>query len=63
MFSDGFHSELNMVEVATKKGVILREGNTYMFGETKLGIGKEKANAALSENPQMLEQVKTQCQL
>ena len=63
LFADGFHSELNMVEVATKKGVLEREGNTYSFGEVKLGTGKEKANAALLENPQMLEQVKTQCQL
>ena len=57
MFASGFESELNMVEVGTKKGVITRDGNTYIFGDTKLGVGKEKANAFLIEQPELMERL------
>lgn len=57
VYEKGFESKLNLIEAGTKKGVIDRVGNTYSFGDTKLGIGKEKAQEFLDANPELLEKV------
>lgn len=63
IYNDGFKSKLDLIEVGTKKGVIERVGNTYTFGETKLGVGKEKALEYLESNSELLLAVRQECQL
>lgn len=63
VYGAGFKSELDIVDVGTKKGVITRSGNTYMFGETKLGVGKEKALEFLKANSELQTLVRQECQL
>lgn len=62
-FTDGFHSQLDLVEVGTKKGVLRKEGITYYFGEIKLGAGKEKANQAITEQPELLQRLLSECHI
>lgn len=57
VFDSGFTSKLDLLQMATKKGVTVRNGNTYYFGEIKLGIGKEKANAFLDANSELSAQI------
>lgn len=52
-FEKGFSSQLDLIDVGIKTGVISRTGNTYSIGETKLGVGKEKALEALNANPEL----------
>lgn len=63
LYNKGFESKLNLIEVATKKGVVTRSGNTYMFGETKLGVGKEKALEFIEANESILQQIREKCEI
>lgn len=38
-------------------GALQKNGNTYLFEETKLGVGRENAKSFLKENPAVLEKV------
>jgi recombination protein RecA len=35
-----------------------KSGNTYIFGENKLGVGRENAKQFLKQNPEVLETIK-----
>lgn len=63
IYNEGFNSELDLIDVGTKKGVITRSGNTYSFGETKLGVGKEKALEFLNADSELQTAVRQECQL
>lgn len=63
LYDQGFKSELDIIDVGTKKGVITRSGNTYTFGDIKLGVGKEKALEFVKSNESLLQQLRQECQL
>jgi len=44
--------------MGVKKGVITRGGNTYSWGEQKLGVSKAKAEEFLETNPEIAEQIR-----
>lgn len=50
-YDRGFDSEIDYIEAGVEKGVITREGNSYLFAEKKLGLGKEKSLAAIMADP------------
>lgn len=57
MFNGGFSGEMNILDIGEKAGVITHEGNTYSFGEIKLGVGENKARTFLTENPEITSQI------
>lgn len=61
-YEKGFMSKLDLVDVGIKIGVIQRTGNTYSIGETKLGVGKEKALEALEASPELQSLVRQEYQ-
>lgn len=63
VYNEGFTSQLDLLEVGTKKGILARSGNTYTFGDIKLGVGKDKSTEFLKENPQINEQIKKACEI
>jgi len=58
VYNDGFYAELNLLAMGVKKGVITRGGNTYSWGEQKLGVSKAKAEEFLETNPEIAEQIR-----
>lgn len=60
MFSKGFKTVSNVVEIGLEKGVLHKEGkgHTIYFGETILGVGKAKAETYLEENPTLAAKLK-----
>jgi recombination protein RecA len=51
MFSEGGISYAgDLLDTATKYGVITKSGNSYTFGNTKLGVGRENAKKFLFDN-------------
>ena len=46
VFYDG-----QLLDIAVKKKIIKKKGNWYLYGDEKLGYGKEKAKFFLLENP------------
>jgi len=53
MYNEGISKEGDLVDTGVKYGVVAKTGNSFSFGETKLGVGREKAKAFLKENPKV----------
>jgi len=58
MFSEGGISYTgDLLDTGAKYAVITKSGNTYSFGEHKLGVGRENAKTFLKDNPKVAEQI------
>ena len=54
MFSEGGISYTgDLLDTAVKYNVITKSGNSYSFGESKLGVGRENAKTFLKDNPKV----------
>ncbi len=53
MYNEGISKEGDLIDTGVKYGVVAKTGNSFSFGETKLGVGREKAKAFLKENPKI----------
>jgi recombination protein RecA len=61
MFNEGGISYTSdLLDVGTKYNVITKSGNTYAFGETKLGVGRESAKAFLKDNSKVAADIEKQ---
>jgi recombination protein RecA len=57
-YGKGFSQEASLFEDAVNKGLFTKKGNTFYFGEMKLGVGATKAREALQE-PSFAAKVKS----
>lgn len=53
----GFDKEMSLIETAQKYDVVTKSGNSYFFGESKIGGTLKKASAALKEDLSMVEEI------
>ncbi|MDP4001394.1 MAG: recombinase RecA [bacterium] len=54
MFSEGGISYTgDLLDTAAKYNLVSKNGNTYSFGETKLGVGRENSKKFLQDNPEV----------
>jgi len=53
MYNEGISKEGDIIDTGVKYEVVTKSGNSFSFGETKLGVGREKAKAFLRENPKV----------
>ena len=61
MFSEGGISYVgDLIDTGTVYGAVTKSGNTFSFGETKLGVGRENAKKFLTENPKVASEVEKQ---
>ncbi len=58
IFGSGFSVAADLLGDAIDKGVVTKKGNTYFFGETKLGIGLAKVRKLLEEDEALFNQIK-----
>ena len=58
MFGRGIDRVGDLVNVASDVEVVQKSGSWYAFGETRLGQGKEKAVEFLSQNPDVLADIR-----
>ena len=57
MYNEGISKEGDLVDTGVKYGVVTKIGNSFSFGETKLGVGREKAKTFLKENPKVYGEI------
>jgi recombination protein RecA len=58
MFSEGGISYVgDLLDTACHHNVITKTGNTFSFGETKLGVGRENAKKFLMDNPKVAKDI------
>ena len=58
MYNEGISLTGDLLDVGVEQNAIQKSGNTYSFGEEKLGVGRENAKAYLKENPKLIKQIR-----
>jgi len=58
MYNEGISRGGDVLDTALIFGVVTKSGNSYSFGETKLGVGRENAKTYLKSNPDLIKQIK-----
>ncbi|MFA6918683.1 MAG: recombinase RecA [Patescibacteria group bacterium] len=58
MYNEGISIAGDLLDMGIERGVIKKSGNTYTYGEEKLGTGREVAKAYLRLNPKLIDIIK-----
>lgn len=58
MYNEGISVSGDLIDTGVIHQVIHKSGNSYSFGEEKLGVGREKAKQFLRENPKLMKQIR-----
>jgi len=58
MYNEGISIGGDVLDVGVLNNIVNKSGNTYSFGEIKLGVGRENARLYLKENPKIIEEIK-----
>ncbi|PIY96396.1 MAG: recombinase RecA [Candidatus Kerfeldbacteria bacterium CG_4_10_14_0_8_um_filter_42_10] len=58
MYSEGISIMGDVLDTALQYGVIQKNGNSYSYGEIKLGVGRETATNYLKDNPKLVQEIK-----
>jgi len=60
MYNEGISVSGDLIDTGIEYKVVHKSGNSYSFGEEKLGVGREKAKQYLRENPKLMKEVEKQ---
>lgn len=59
MYNEGISLSGDLLDVGIAYDVIKKAGNSYSYGEDKLGVGRETAKAFLRANPKLMKEIRT----
>ncbi|MEK7655335.1 MAG: recombinase RecA [Patescibacteria group bacterium] len=60
MYNEGISLPGDLLDTGTELGVIKKSGNSYSYGEEKLGMGRENAKTTLRERPDLFKVIREQ---
>jgi len=58
MYNEGISIAGDVIDTGLQYRVITKNGNTFSYGETKLGVGREQVRQFLRENPPLIAEIK-----
>jgi len=58
MYNEGISLSGDTLDTGAFYGVVQKRGNSYGYGEVKLGVGRENAKTYLKENPKLLQEIR-----
>lgn len=58
MYNEGISISGDTLDMGVLYGIVSKNGNSYTFGEEKLGVGRENAKRYLRENPKLIATIK-----
>ena len=58
MYNEGISISGDLVDLGTETGVLAKSGNSYSFGEVKLGVGRENAKATIKADPKLTKNLR-----
>lgn len=58
MYNEGISVSGDLIDTGVAHKVIHKSGNSYTYGEEKLGVGREKAKQYLREHPQLMQTIR-----
>ena len=57
MYNEGISASGDLLDTGVMIGIIEKSGNTYMFGDIKLGVGRENAKTFLKEDAKVFKEI------
>lgn len=57
MYNEGISASGDILDTAVKYEVVSKKGNSYSFGEIKLGVGRETAKATLKADSKLAKEI------
>lgn len=60
MFSEGISLAGDMLDTGVQYNIIKKSGNSYTFGEERLGVGRENARVFLTSQPKLMKDIRAQ---
>ena len=57
MYNEGISRSGDLLDTGVAFGVVSKNGNTFSFGETKLGVGRENAKTFMRENKPTMDAI------
>lgn len=60
MYNEGISLSGDILDTGVEMGTITKSGNSYSFGEVKLGVGRESAKAFLKQDKQLMQKIREQ---
>ncbi len=58
MYAEGISVSGDLLDTGITYKVVQKNGNTYAYGETKLGVGREQAKDFLRQNPKLMADIR-----
>ncbi|KKR48303.1 MAG: Protein RecA [Candidatus Magasanikbacteria bacterium GW2011_GWC2_40_17] len=58
MYNEGISISGDVLDLGVLEKVINKSGNSYIYGDIKLGVGRETAKAFLKNNPNLIAEIK-----
>ena len=58
MYNEGISISGDILDQGVEQGVITKSGNSYSYGEIKLGVGRETAKAFLKADPKLIAKLR-----
>jgi recombination protein RecA len=58
MYNEGISVAGDLVDLGTEMGVVKKSGNSYSFGDIKLGTGRENAKKTIKEEKKLVNEIK-----
>jgi recombination protein RecA len=58
MYNEGISVSGDLLDVGTEYGAIKKSGNSYSFGEEKLGVGRENAKKTIRSDKALMKKIK-----
>lgn len=58
MYDEGISISGDIIDLGVEHKIITKSGNSYVYGEEKLGVGRESAKQYLRANPKLIEKIR-----
>ena len=58
MYNEGISLSGDLLDTGLTYKIINKTGNSYAYGETKLGVGREQAKDFLRQNPKLMKEIR-----
>jgi len=59
MYNEGISAAGDTLDTALNYGVIVKTGNSFTYGQIKLGVGRDNSRDYLKEHPELIQEIKT----
>lgn len=57
MYNEGISQSGDVLDTGVKYDIIKKSGNSYSFGEVKLGVGRESARQFIKDDPKLMNEI------